>query len=104
MAALKNLVPDFKAHLASLSREEMLKLLTDLIDDADGLSPKGMYYILRAAKVHGYTLGTEPPKTYTEAEALAKGRVQYVVLRVLRDGLEYWEIPETGELLLAAKE
>lgn len=48
MAALKNLVPDFKAHLASLSREEMLKLLTDLIDDADGLNPKGMYYVLRA--------------------------------------------------------
>lgn len=100
MAALKNLVPDFKAHLASLSREEMLKLLTDLIDDADGLNPKGMYYVLRAAKVRGYTLGTEPPKTYTEEEAQAKGRVE---LRVLSDGLEYWQVIETGELLLAAK-
>lgn len=101
MAALKNLVPDFKAYLDSLSREQLRQLLGDLIDDKEGLSPAGMYYILRRAQVRGYTPDTEPPKVYTEAEAQAKG---YVELRVLCDGLEYWEIIETGELLLAAKE
>lgn len=103
MAALKNLVPDFKEYINSLSREEMLKLLNNLIDDADGLMPKGMYYVLRSAGVHGYARGTEPPEVYTEAEARAKAGVEFVRIRVMSDGLEYWEIPETGELLLAAK-
>lgn len=54
MAAVKQVAQDFREYLSTLTREQMLALLNNLVGDDDGLSAQGMYHILHAAKVEGY--------------------------------------------------
>lgn len=54
MAAMKRLTEDFKEYLEGLEKQELLGLLNDLVDDAEGLSAEQMYNILNRNGVEGY--------------------------------------------------
>lgn len=49
-----DLVGDFKVYLNGLEKQDLLALLVDLIDDADGLNPQQMQNILKRSGVEAY--------------------------------------------------
>lgn len=49
-----DLVGDFNVYLNGLEKQDLLALLVDLIDDADGLNPQQMQNILKRSGVEAY--------------------------------------------------